>query len=277
MYPFRGKRSCVRLTNSDVNVLLLVKLQPIEDGKNWIISALSPYTGAFAKSQRAEQIMCDLGTPEQSNFFRDWIDAKKIEIKVKIQSKLDMTNTGNQSQELNFPTPGAKEAVPVEKLCGSIHRRCGQNFTADVVQARHFEDEIAAIYLNSQGRSESKDIRVRQRLAVRKIKRLLDVPIRCFTSWARLTQGWRFDYVSRKVEVDNIMKMSPRLGPPRLMRWDSKEDDFVEAPARKKKSDSMQSNQSQAIDDAAMQFEKSSLVGSIRVFYMKNSISSKDY
>ena len=68
-------------------MLLLVKLQPIEDGKNWIISALSLYTGAFAKSQRAEQIMRDLGTPEQTNFFRDWIDAKKTEIKVKISQK----------------------------------------------------------------------------------------------------------------------------------------------------------------------------------------------
>ena len=93
MYPFRGKRSCVRLTNSDVNVLLLVKLQPIEDGKNWIISALSPYTGAFAKSQRAEQIMCDLGTPEQSNFFRDWIDAKKIEIKL-VKKEVNLTGFG---------------------------------------------------------------------------------------------------------------------------------------------------------------------------------------
>jgi hypothetical protein len=94
--------------------------------------------------------------------------------------------------------------------------------TDQSVRSRRFEDELAAV---SKGRRE--DPRLRQRVAVAKLRRLLDVPTRVFGAWAMLANGGSVEYVQPKAsELSQERKAGKAKGPPRLMRWDSKEENI---------------------------------------------------
>ena len=95
------------------------------------------------------------------------------------------------------------------------------------VRSRRLEDEMAAVYETaSTGRKGGS--RMRQRLAVAKLRRLLDVPTRVFAAWASMVEGGVINYsepgLARASQEPGAAKAK---GPPRLMRWDSKEESMV--------------------------------------------------